>query len=158
MDLSISKEEGFKEVIAEVSILDLGGVIKQVIASTGCLAVFAALGQISSAAGIDITLPGWGYWVFWLLMVWGCLAAMTERKSYHEFSWYFPRLRWWASLLFACYFLGLVGLYYSPLRDGSWLSAFVFVAYLFPFIIFMAVIELGHNKLMQKRQRAVEER
>src|SRR5437764_15094581 len=110
MTENVSKEAGLSEVLAEVSILDLGFILKQAFLGLGCLAliIFVGIGIETGAkfAVPGIHVPSWVKWLFWLVVAWGWLAEVTEKTYHHrEFSWYFPRLRWWSSLLFAAYLL-----------------------------------------------------
>lgn len=101
MAAAISKEATLSEVLAEVSILDVGAILKRSLAGLGCLAIFflvvAGLDAGTTYALPDFHPPSWGIWLFWLAIGWGWLASVTEGKSYHhwEYGWYFPKLRWW---------------------------------------------------------------
>ena len=159
MVASISKEAGFKEVLNEVSILDLAQILKQTFASIGCFGFFVALSALfgwpdGDWLGIEKNIPMSVYWVFWVVIVWAWLATVTDHKSYHEIHWYFPRLRWWASLLLAAYLVGYGGIYYASWRSG--MKLLVSLAYTSPFMVFMMLLEVGHAKLMEKRLRGAD--
>ena len=147
------KEAELREVLAEVSLLDLARVLKATLASWGCLLVilvFApvwdwAFGRVTSSWSIPL-------WLIWTLILWGALAAATEYKSYHEFGFYFPKLRWWASLLLAAYVVGFVELCSRSWGKGGIIGMVAYLLYLFPFLTFMSAIEIGHNNLMRKRE------
>jgi hypothetical protein len=164
MAAAISKEATLSEVLAEVSILDVGLILKQALTGMGCFGIFILIG-IGLEAGVNHAVPGfhvpsWLAWLFWLVVAWALLDDFTGDKSYHhwEFGWYFPKLRWWASLLFAAYVLGGFKLFliaYSmnesaertAIAAGSWL-------YLMPLFFALSVFEIGHKKLMAKRAGA----
>jgi len=71
-------------------------------------------------------------------------------------NWYFPKLGWWASLPLAAYFLGGIKLFLMAfnLEVGTERTEIVVGIYLYlaPFLLFLAVIGVGHGKLMEKRE------
>lgn len=159
------KEARLGEVLAEVSLADIGRMLKGGGASVGCLAVYlmVVLVLISAADATGYGSDQWGIpnWVLWLLIVWLCVYAATSEKSYHEskMSWYFPKLNWLTSLILAAYFVGF-GYLLSWVNgmDAGFGRAitffFVYLCYTSPFLLFMSAIRLGHEKLMEKRRAA----
>jgi hypothetical protein len=164
MAAGVSKEATLSEVLAEVSILDIGVILKQALTMIGCLGILILIG-VGVEMGANLAMPSFqvpalAWWLFWFVVVWGWLHEMTGNKTYHrlEFSWYFPKLRWWSSLLLTAYVFGAiklnviaynldVGTTRTAVAIGIWL-------YLMPFIFTMTVLETGHRKLMEKRQAA----
>lgn len=161
-----SKEATLREVLAEVSVADLGPMLKRWLANLGCLGVFAVgsslIGVASDATGIKF--PNWGIpsWVLWVLIAWLFCYEFTSNKSFHKFeaSWYFPKLGWFGSLLLAAYGVGFIYLLILVwhLDEGldRWLATFaVWFGYLTPFSALVSVTNLGHSKLMEKRRAEI---
>lgn len=163
------KEATLREVLGEVSLLDVGRLLKQTLISLGCLGIFYAVifltgSVVSNVTGFsfsDLGIPGW---VIWLLLTWFYVGIITSERSFHEInvSWYFPRLGWISSFLFAAYIIGFVQLLIavSAMETGSErLIAFllVWLGYLTPFVLFLSAINIGHGKLMEKRQLALNQ-
>lgn len=160
------KEATLKEVLAEVSLLDLGRMIKEVLLSIGCLAVFWGIIFFASAAitgttGLRFSHLGIPDWVFWLAFAWMMVASATTERSFYEvkISWFFPRLNWFTSFLLAGYIVGFFQLmtWVNSLEKGleSGLAfAAVWFGYLTPFLLFLSAINVGYSKLMEKRQQA----
>ena len=166
-----SKEAALKDVLAEVSLTDVGAMLKGWLRTMGCLGIFFAVGFLidfaSDAAGVK--LPDWGipswvwWWVWWLLIAWMVAYEATSHRSYHSFdtSWYFPKLGWFGSLLLAAYAVGLVYLVIWVFdmgkgTEGALAYVAVWLGYVSPFTAFIAVTSHGHAKLMEKRLREVD--
>jgi hypothetical protein len=158
-----SKEATLKEVMAEVSVADLGPMLKRWLTSIGCLGIFVAAGFLFDAASnaTGLKVPGSSILirVFWFLFAWGMAYEFTSDKSYHTFQagWYFPRLGWFGSLLLAAYGVGFVYLLIwlfnmekGAEREIALLT--IWLGYLTPFTAFLSVTSLGHSKLMEKRR------
>lgn len=160
-----SKEATLKEVLAEVSLIDVGRILKGGLATMGCLLVFfAVIGAISTAtesAGYGLDDLGVPYWPIWLIFAWAMVHSGTSSTSYHQWimSWYFPKLGWFSSLLLAAYLLGFVYLVIEVLDldlglERTVAAILVWMVYPSPFILFLAVIEAGYAKLMERRLAA----
>jgi hypothetical protein len=155
------KEANLKEVLAEVSLVDVGRSIKSGLALMGCyllfLLVVAAVAAFGHNSGYDVSL-GVPSWVIWLGLAWMYVYSATSSTSYHAFNggWYFPKLGWFSSLVFASYLVGFVYLnrwvwdMELGVERGA-AAALVWVIYPAPFLLFLAVIRIGHDKLMEKR-------
>lgn len=157
MVAQISKEATVHEVLAEVTMLDLGQTVKHLLSGIGCFLVFVLALTLSGPVtgnwfGIRKILPAWSSWIILVLMTWGWIAAVTEHKSYHELRWYFPRLKGWASLLLSIYVVGLGALYTTTWNSTA--KGLIYAVYIFPFVTFLSVIEIGHAKLIAKREEA----
>ena len=160
-----SKEATLKEVLAEVSLADVGGMLKGWLKTVGCLGIFFGfaflVGPATEAAGLK--LPDWGIpsWLWLLIVPWGVVYAATAETSYHEISWYFPKQGWFGSLLLAAYAVGFIYLviqvYNMEKGDGAFLAFLaVWFGYTGPFTAFTAVTTFGHAKLMEKRRREMD--
>lgn len=155
------KEATLREVLGEVSLLDVGRAIKSGLAAVGCLLVFLiAVGAATSfgeSAGYDMSF-GIPDWMIWLGVAWLFAYSATSLTSYHTInaSWYFPKLGWLGSLLLAAYVVG-----FGYLNSWVWkmemgferalMGVLVWVGYTTPFLLFLSVIGIGHAKLMEKR-------
>jgi hypothetical protein len=162
------KEATLREVLAEVSILDVGRMLKQAFLGAGCFAIFSGIIFFADAAVSETT--GWRFsnlgipdWVIWIVFAWMGVAATTTEKSFHEakMSWYFPKLNWFTSLLFAAYLVGFFQLMtwvYSLPRGLESAFAFgaIWFAYFCPFLMFLAAINIGYDKVIAKRQQEKE--
>ena len=92
----LSKEAALKEVLAEVSLADVGAMLAGWLKAVGCLGVFFGMCFLvevaTDTAGLklfDWDVPTW----FWLLAApWAIVHAATAETSYHVISWYFPKL------------------------------------------------------------------
>jgi hypothetical protein len=158
-----NKEATLKEVLAEVSLADLGPMLRGWLKTLGCLGIFLAVAFVfevaSDAAGLK--LPNWGIpnWVWWLIVAWMIVYETTSGKSYHqvEMNWYFPKQGWFGSLLLAAYALGFIYLliWVNSMERGIE-SALAFVAvwvgYTAPFTAFASIMSLGHTNLVEKRR------
>lgn len=151
------------EVLAEVSVADIGRMLKTGGASFGCLAVYllviVAIISVADATGYGSEAWGIPDWVFWLLIVWLFVYAVTSQTSYHvwKMSWYFPKLNWLSSLLLAAYFVGFGYLlrWANAIDVGLERTVaffLVYFGYMSPFLLFVSAISLGHSKLMEKRR------
>lgn len=160
------KEATLGEVLAEVSVADLGSMLKGGLTTMGCWAVFYLViflfTTVTDSADIGFESFGVPDWIVWLLFAWMMTHAATSHRSFHQLSWYFPKLNWLGSLLLAGYLLGFVylAMAVSHMEVGAarLLAAFaVFVGYLAPFAAFLAVTHAGYDKLMEKRRTTAQE-
>jgi len=75
MPSGLSKEATLREVLAEVSVLDVGRILKRAFAWLGCFAIIILIGMIAdsgaSYAMPNFHLPSWVIWLFWLVVLWG---------------------------------------------------------------------------------------
>lgn len=161
------KEASLREVLAEVSLLDVGRLLKSAFLVLGCLGIFYALffgvGAVASAAtGYTMNDLGIPSWVIWLLLAWAYVFGATNDRSFHEWnaSWYFPKLGWFSSLLLAAYLVGFVYLSIPVFEmeqglDRLLAAMLLWLAYAGPFLVFLSAINIGHQKLMEKRTQAV---
>lgn len=160
------KEATLREVLGEVSLLDVGRLLKNTFVTLGCLGIFYAIifgvGAVASnATGFkmsDLGIPGW---VIWVLVAWAYVFGATSDRSFHEWnaSWYFPKLGWFSSLLLAAYIVGFIYLnipiFNMELGAERALAAVTFwLGYAGPFLLFFSAINIGHSKLMEKRAEA----
>jgi hypothetical protein len=154
------------EVLAEVSLADLSPMLKRGLAAMGCWAVFYLViflfTTVTDSAGVGFDSFGVPDWIVWLLFAWMMTHAATSHRSFHELSWYFPKLNWLGSLLLAGYLLGFfyLAMAVSHMEVGAarLLAAFaVFVGYMTPFAAFLAVTHAGYDKLMEKRRTTARE-
>lgn len=157
-----SKEATLREVLAEISIVDLLRMLKKDLARIGCWGLFMVVIALVSAVvtGTKADVESWGIpgWVVWIFLGWGYAYAMTESHSYHtlEISWYFPKLGWFWSLVFAAYAVGFVELvFWVGSMEVGWdrtvAAIAVWLGYTFAMIFFLSAINAGHAKLMEKR-------
>jgi hypothetical protein len=157
MSVHASMEASLAEVLAEVTMLDAGRVLKQTFTVYGCLGIFVLM-SIGIERGASYAMPTLRVpsWLLWLAITWGWVAIATESKSYHrwEFKLYFPTLRWWASFLLAAYIVGAFNLYQVVVAatGHNWAGLLVFYLYALPLLLFIEVINIGHSKLMEKRE------
>jgi hypothetical protein len=162
---TVTKEAALSEVLAEVSMLDLGKVVKRTLSSLGCLALFLLISAVLGSGvegGVHYAMPELHVpsWLIWLAIAWFWIGMLTADKSYHdwEMSWYFPKLRWRASLLLAAYLVGGFEIYVAVLgmnqSAARVLAAAASYFYLLPLWVSISVINVGHAKLMEKRQAA----
>ncbi len=115
MEKEPSKEATLKEVLAEVSLADVGGMLKTWLSTLGCLGIGMAFVLLFTAATQGVGLPDdWGIpgWLVWLVLAWLFVHEATSVRSYHklDMSWYFPKLGWFGSLLLAAYVVGFIEL------------------------------------------------
>lgn len=160
------KEATLREVLAEVSLLDVARPLKYTFAYLGCLGVFGIIAVLIGSAtsvgtGSGLTGLGIPAWAFWLAIVWFWLWSLTKERSYHEMQagWYFPKLGWFSSLALAAYFVGLVLLIIrlANMEQGFErvvTASVIYLGYLGPFIVFLWAINIGHKKLMERRAAA----
>lgn len=77
-----------KEVLAEVTMLDLWGAVKSPFTQWGCLGAFFLVSLLLRSIGTLVTGSEDGFgipsWVIWLFVLWIFIAAYTENHSYHE--------------------------------------------------------------------------
>ncbi|NTZ44046.1 hypothetical protein G7A66_13350 [Altererythrobacter sp. SALINAS58] len=157
------KEATLREVLAEVSLLDVGRLLKSTLLTLGCLGIFYAIifgvGAVASnATGFtvsDLGIPGG---VFWIFVAWVFVFGATSDRSFHEWnaSWFFPKLEWFSSLLLAAYIVGFIYLnihiFSMELGAERALAAVTFwLGYAGPFLLFFSAINIGHAKLLEKR-------
>lgn len=159
--MAINREARLREVLAEVNLLDLWAATKSIFTQWGCLAIFlvvaAIIGQVSAA--LTGTSDGLGIpdWLIWLLVLWMLVGSYTENKSYHEhrFVWYFPKAGFLWSIPLACYLMAGIQIFrgIDPDADaweqGGQLA--LAAAWWFPFFLTVSLLEIGHNRLMEKR-------
>ena len=84
----INREATLREVLAEVSLLDLGALIKKVLMQLGCFGLFGAAGLLleGSFGMANLGMPNLGVpdWAYWLFFIWIAIAVYTSGKSYHQ--------------------------------------------------------------------------
>lgn len=161
----LNKEATLREVLSEVTLLDVADVLKVQFAALGCLGIALVIG-ISFSLGVEFFAPSgnssWSIpeWAFWLLFLWVFIALYTSDKSYHEhrFAWYFPKLGWLGSIPLALYIFAAIQLFRNIDREAEWgikgIQLLIAYLWLFPFLLFALVLEVGHKKLMEKRAAA----
>lgn len=163
----INREATLREVLAEVSLLDLGALIKKVLMQLGCFGLFGAAGLLleGSFGMANLGMPNLGVpdWAYWLFFIWIAIAVYTSGKSYHQFAWYFPRAGWLGAIPLAAYLLLGIELSraISPKADASVRAALfgLWLLWLTVFVLGLGILEIGHNRLMEKRaaRRETEE-
>ncbi|RKF20774.1 hypothetical protein D6851_11720 [Altericroceibacterium spongiae] len=93
----------------------------------------------------------------WLFMIWVFVGSHTADKSFHEhrFAWYFPKAGFLWLIPLACYFMIGIQIFRGISSDaGAWEGAGRLVlaaAWWFPFFLAISLLEIGHNRLMEKR-------
>lgn len=157
-----SKEATLGEVLAEVSLIDIGKMLKAGLGVMGCWFVLALVAFMittaTDSAGYGLSDVGVPDWLVWLLLGWFYVYFTTSQTSYHEWrmSWYFPKVGWLGSLILAAYFVTFVYLAIWAANLEADVERFVAVmlvwfGYPSPFILFLSAINAGHTKLMEKR-------
>lgn len=154
-------EASLREVLAEVSVLDLWAATKTIFSQWGCFAIFLIIATVLDNATSIVTgsidslgIPDWGYWLF---LIWVCLAFCTQYTSYHDyrFTWYFPKAGWIRSLPLAAYLLIGVQIFRGDNTGADfWAKAAhtaVLAAWWFPFFLGIMVLQIGHGRVMEKR-------
>jgi hypothetical protein len=164
-----SKEATLREVLAEVSVLDVGAAFKNVMVQLGCVGIFIII-SVVVGQGVDLVSSSessdWGIpnWAIWLAIIWVFTAAYTSDYSYHDhrFAWYFPKLGWLGSIPLALYIFAAVQLFRAIDPRADWVVRTIQLLlawlWLVPFYLSVAVLEIGHNRLMDKRTAAKAER
>ena len=159
--MAIDREARLREVLAEVTMLDLWAATKAIFTQWGCLAIFfivaVLMGQIP--AFLTGTSEGFGIpdWLIWLFVIWVFVGGYTADKSFHEhrFAWYFPKAGFLWSIPLACYFMIGIQIFRGIGLDAdAWERAGRFAlaaAWWFPFFLAISLLEIGHNRLMEKR-------
>lgn len=162
------REATLSEVLNEVSLVDLGRMLKRGLAALGCWALFSVIilvvTSVTGTAGVGWDKLGIPSWTIWLLFGWMYVYGATSERSFHELklSWYFPKLGWFTSLLLTGYFVGfaylLSALWQMPqgIERGAAFFA-VWFGYTAPFVSFCSVVNAGYEKLMAKREEALAE-
>ena len=165
MKRSIDKEATFREAFAEVSLVDVGSQLKSVLGSMGCMAVFLML---STAGGAGISALGFGFHVpniVWIaLFVFIFVMAFTGEKSYHEWTLklFFPKMRFVGWVITTAYLTSvieafrLVGRLPDEMTRMFVISA-IYLVLLLPAVLFVGLLDLGHNRLMEKRNAMTEQ-
>lgn len=162
----VNKEATLREVLAEVSIIDLASVIKSFFLTIGCYGVFIFvllfLEGVTSGPNDGKSWFGIPDWAIYVFTAWIFIGSYTADKSYHEhrFSMYFPRAGFLWSIPIAAYLvLGFRALpSFDPAADVSlrlfnWL---LWMAYFVPVVFALGVLEVGHRKLVEKRALELE--
>jgi hypothetical protein len=156
----IDHEATLREVLAEVSLLEVGALIKSSLVTMGCMGVLVAIVLlIDTGTGSSDWISSWGIpgWAWWLFFIWLALGAYTYEKSYHEhrFAWYFPRTGYLGSIPIAIYLLLGIELFRAidPKADLDVRAAQVglWMLWLLVFALGLGVLEVGYNRLMEKR-------
>jgi len=160
------KEATLGEVLAEVSLVDVGRMLKRGLATLGCWALFyvfiIVITSVTDSAGVGwdkLRVPGW---LVWVLIGWAYVYGATSERSFHQLkmSWYFPKLNWLTSLLLTGYAVGfgylLSALWQMPVGVERGAAFFaVWFGYTAPFVAFCSVTNAGYEKLMEKRRATV---
>jgi len=164
----LEKEATLREVLAEVSLVDLGGMLKRGFATIGCwtlmFAIIFLITTISEGAGYGWDTLGIPDWILWVLIAWLWVHIATSQRSSHEWnvSWYFPKLNWFGSLFLSAYLVGFVYLFLWVIdlevgleRFGAFLA--LWFGYTAPFVLLLSATNAGYEKLMEKRRAALAE-
>ena len=141
--------------------LDLWAATKAIFTQWGCLALFSTMAAIAGQipAFLTSTSDGFGIpdWLIWLFVIWALVGGYTADQSYHEhrFAWYFPKAGFLWSIPLACYLMVGIQIFrsISPDADG-WERTGRFAltaAWWSPFFLAISLLEIGHNRLMEKR-------
>jgi hypothetical protein len=161
------KEATVREVLAEVNLLDVGAAIKSILVQLGCTGIFI-LASVFIGQGINLFAgsedAGWGIpdWVYWVFLIWVMVSIYTSEYSYHDhrFAWYFPKLGWFWSLPFAFYIFATIQLFRAIDTNASWeirlLQVLLLWLWMIPFFLFIAILEIGHNRVIEKRNASKE--
>ena len=156
-----SKEATLREVLSEVSLADLGDLLKSLSFSIGCIGLFVAVGFAfvtgASFAGFE---TNWNIpdWVIWLLGLWIFFGAYTENQSYHEhiFRIYMPKLGWVFSIPIALWFFIGVQLFleidYKSSFSSRIFTSGIWLVWFIPTTVSFSALEIGHRNLMEKRR------
>lgn len=159
---NLDKEATLREVLSEVTLLDVAQTMKVLFTVLGCLGIALIIG-IAFSLGFEFFSPtensGWSIpeWLVWLFLLWAFIASYTSDKSYHEhrFQWYFPKLGWLGSIPLTLYIFAAIQLFRNVDREAEWgiKGIQILIAYLWlvPFFVSVLVLEVGHKKLMEKR-------
>lgn len=161
------KEATFREVLANVSLLDTAAAIKLICVAFGVQAILLLI-VLLFVEGIYFVIgretAEWNIStaVYLFLIIWIIVATYTSDQSYHDhrFAWYFPKLGWIGSIPVALYMLVTVQLFRSIDMSADWetraIPSVFLLLWMLPFLLFMTILAKGHANLMAKRDAAKE--
>jgi hypothetical protein len=162
----VNKEATLREVLAEVNLVDLGAMFKSGFIMLGCYGVFFAIiliaGELTAVGNGEKQWFGIPEWAFNVFIVWLFLAAYTSDNSYHEhkFAIYLPRAGFLWSIPIAAYLVfGYRALpTFDPASDlaDRIFNSILWLAFWTPIALGLGVLEIGHRKLIEKRERELE--
>lgn len=161
----INHEATAREVLAEVNLLDVGVILKNNLAIlVGYFVFFGVASLLGAGASAAFGPSKWGIpsWVLWFVLIWMFVGIYTSEKSYHEhkLALYFPKTGWLGSLAIAAYAMMGFALYHSggsdPDAEMRIIKAVLWFAWAFPPFLALSLLEVGHNRLMEKRAAGLE--
>lgn len=152
-----------REVLAEVTMLDLWAAVRGLFSLWGCLGVFFLVSLFLGSIGSFVTGSEDGFgipsWAVWLFLIWILIGGYTENHSYHEhrIAWYFPQVGWIGALPLAAYCLVGFQIIRSGDPDASFTSKALhfalIVSWWLPLALAILILEIGHGRLMEKRRQ-----
>jgi len=158
----MNQDATVREVLAEVTMLDLWGAVKSLFTLWGCLGVFFLVSLLLGSIGSFLTGSEDGFgipsWAISLFVLWVVIGGYTENHSYHEhrFAWYFPKVGWIGALPLAAYCLVGIEIVRSGDPGASLASKALhfalIVSWWLPMVLAIFVLEIGHRRLMEKRR------
>lgn len=163
----VNKEATLRDVLAEVSLVDLGALMKTAFSTLGCVAVLFVpiifLGEFAKSETNGKPWFGLPDWVSYLFIAWVFIGSYTADKSYyeHHFAFYLPKAGFLWSIPIAAYLvLGFNALpSYQPdlALSQRLMNGAIYMAWWMPIVISFAIFEVGHGKLIEKRERETNE-
>jgi len=162
----LDREAGWREVLEQVSVVDVGSQTKSLLIGAIVWGVFFALivaieaGLSAADLGFHVPTTAWiALFVFIFVM------GVTMDRSYHEwtFRFFFPKLGLIGWLVATAY-LTLIIESLRLVKDLAGLFergvAFfaVYLVLMAPGVLLLGLLELGHNRLMDKRAAIAEKR
>ena len=161
----VSKEATLREVMAEVSIADLGGQLKTALKGLGCLAIWLVALALIDAFGDNIPAINNIHFprLVWIAILVGFVVASTlVERSYHDwkFQFWFPKVGFLGWLFLTTYITGTIEAFrviygYPTGSPEGWIAFAVAWTFLvIPAALFLELCQVGHARLMEKRTAA----
>ena len=155
----VDTEATLREVMDEVTLIDLGRYFKIIGINFGCLGFFFGIVSVVNV-GADAVNIGWDVpnfvWVFFGSLL--VLLTYTTDRSFRQWNMYFwfPKLSWGTAFVVPTVVAAIYQLFVvaSDLPAGLPRNGAVAVVYLFclfPVLMFWDLSNLGHMRLMKKR-------
>jgi len=163
----VIEEATFGEVMSEVSLADVGRMLKAAFSSLGCWIVYLVVmsgiiwsGEAFTGLSFDVHIPTYA-WEFFVAFI--VISTTTHKTSHYKYQadWYFPKLGFIGWILTAAYVTGMVEVARllrsvpNEVLQGA-IFAFAFVLFALPGIIIFDAMQVGYSRLMEKRRATVQ--
>jgi hypothetical protein len=162
MQRPVNKEATFREVFAEVDVVDVGSVLKGALGSAIGWLIFLFISATASMGwslfGPEFHVPD----IVWItLVIFFAVMSLTSSTSHHEWTveFFFPKMGPAGWLLVTGYITALLEAFRITYHmheavERFLATAMVYMIMMMPAVLFIGLLELGYHRLIQRREQS----